>query len=69
MLLFTGSNMAVILIFTSPFFLAWINQRLSQEKGTNFNPYLAFIFYAVAGLSAIRFVGSVFYLVFRAFGL
>ncbi|KAL7415762.1 glycosyltransferase family 2 protein [Mrakia frigida] len=65
-LIFLGSNMAVILIFTSDFFLNWY---VLNTTDTTVNPYLSFIFYSVAGLSAIRFIGSFFYLVLRLVGL
>jgi chitin synthase len=37
-------------------------------SSTVFNPYLSFLFYALAGLSAVRFVGSVLYMILRFFG-
>lgn len=33
-----------------------------------FNPYLSFLFYALAGLSAVRFAGSVLYMLLRLVG-
>ncbi|KAI9590938.1 glycosyltransferase family 2 protein [Syncephalis fuscata] len=57
------SNALLVVIFTSEIFRGWINQRVGADS--TFNPYLAFIFWSVAGLSAFRFVGSVTYLVLR----
>lgn len=64
-LLWTGTNMLMILVFTSQAFQDWAKK---WGNGT-FNPYLSFLFYALAGLSAIRFVGSTLYLIFRLCGL
>ncbi|RKP09671.1 glycosyltransferase family 2 protein [Thamnocephalis sphaerospora] len=57
------SNALLIVIFTSGAFKSWYNRRV--EAGNQFNPYLSFIFWSVAGLSAFRFVGSVLYLILR----
>ncbi|KAF8079053.1 chitin synthase 2 [Lyophyllum atratum] len=55
--------------------LAWVGSNMlmivdhvQAADGTAFNPYLTFLFWAFAGLSAIRFMGSFLYLVFRLFG-
>lgn len=64
-LLWTGTNMLMILVFTSQAFQNWAHK---YGNGT-FNPYLSFLFYALAGLSLIRFVGSTLYLIFRLCGL
>ncbi|KAG2022801.1 chitin synthase [Coprinopsis cinerea AmutBmut pab1-1] len=66
-LAWVGSNMVLIIVFTSQAFLDWVNQNTSLG-GSAFNPYLQFLFFAFAGLSAIRFTGSVVYLIFRLFG-
>ncbi|KIM24169.1 glycosyltransferase family 2 protein [Serendipita vermifera MAFF 305830] len=64
-LAWVGTNMIMILVFTSPSFQLW-----AQKFGNGtFNPYLTFLFYALAGLSAIRFFGSTLYLVLRLCGL
>lgn len=66
-LAWVGSNMLLIIVFTSTAFSEWVAQRI--DTGNNaFNPYLTFLFYAFAGLSAIRFTGSFLYLIFRLFG-
>lgn len=62
-------NRALILIFTSNAFLDWIKNHVEIATDTTFNPYLSFLFYAMAGLSAVRFVGSLLYLIFRLVGL
>jgi len=67
-LLWVGTNMAMILVFTSTSFVNWV-ANVSGTRGTGpFNPYLVFLFYSLAGLSAIRFFGSTFYLILRLFG-
>jgi len=67
-LAWVGSNMVLIVIFTSSVFLDWVNKHISGLGQTQFNPYLSFLFYAFAGLSAIRFTGSLLYLIFMLFG-
>ncbi|KAK4685344.1 chitin synthase, partial [Tremellales sp. Uapishka_1] len=67
-LLFLGSNMILILLFTSSVFTTWINSHFSIATGTSFNPYLTAIFYMVLGLSVLRFVGCVAYLLLRLVG-
>ncbi|RXW24545.1 hypothetical protein EST38_g1282 [Candolleomyces aberdarensis] len=61
-LAWVGSNMVLILAFTSTAFTEW---AAAQLGGSAFNPYLSFLFYAFAGLSAVRFTGSVLYLLLR----
>ncbi|KAG8817150.1 Chitin synthase, class 2 [Serendipita sp. 400] len=64
-LAWVGTNMILILLFTSTEFQKW-----ALKFGTGaFNPYLSFLFYALAALSAIRFVGSTLYLILRLCGL
>jgi chitin synthase len=67
-LAWVGTNMIMITAFTSSAFLGWVNTNVGGTRGSKFNPYLTFLFYALAGLSAVRFFGSVTYLVFRLFG-
>lgn len=67
-LLFLGSNLVVIMLFTSSAFTNWISEHFSTASDSTFNPYLTVIFYAVLGLSAMRFVGCVTYLLFRLIG-
>jgi len=63
-----GTNMVMILCFTSSGFLTWVNTHFIGTRNDAFNPYLTFLFYALAGLSAVRFLGSVVYLLFRLLG-
>ncbi|WVF67538.1 hypothetical protein IAT40_002294 [Kwoniella sp. CBS 6097] len=67
-LLFLGSNLLVILLFTSSAFLNWVNTHFTSATESTFNPYLTVIFWAVLGLSTLRFIGCVLYLIFRMFG-
>jgi len=64
-LVWVGSNMVMIIVFTSTAFSTWVQSHVTKSGGTAFNPYLTFLFYAFAGLSAIRFIGSVLYLLLR----
>ncbi|KAF9502229.1 chitin synthase 2 [Pleurotus eryngii] len=68
-LAWVGSNMAMIVVFTSTAFTDWVAQNFSKSTNSNFNPYLTFLFWALAGLSAVRFMGSFLYLLFRLVGL
>ncbi|KAH7886159.1 glycosyltransferase family 2 protein [Phlebopus sp. FC_14] len=67
-LAWVGTNMIMIFAFTSNAFLNWVNEHIEKSQSSNFNPYLSFLFIALACLSAIRFVGSALYLIFRLFG-
>ncbi|KAA1467769.1 glycosyltransferase family 2 protein [Dentipellis sp. KUC8613] len=67
-LAWVGTNIAMIVVFTSNAFLNWVHEHVENMTDANFNPYLSFLFFALAGLSAIRFVGSLLYLIFRLFG-
>ncbi|KZV84311.1 chitin synthase [Exidia glandulosa HHB12029] len=63
------TNMFMILFFTSDAFNNWIKDHVRNGKGDAvFNPYLSFLFYALAVLSLIRFVGSSLYLLLRLVG-
>ncbi|KAF8203987.1 glycosyltransferase family 2 protein [Pholiota molesta] len=68
-LAWVGTNMILIVVFTSTAFTTWVAEHVTNSGNTAFNPYLTFLFYAFAGLSAIRFTGSFLYLVFRLVGL
>jgi chitin synthase len=68
-LAWVGSNMLMIVVFTSNAFTEWVATHVNRAQGTSFNPYLTFLFYAFAGLSAIRFTGSLLYLLLRLVGL
>jgi len=63
-----GTNMTMIVIFTSSAFVKWISAHFNETTNSTFNPYLTFLFWALAGLSAVRLFGTVMYLVFRLFG-
>lgn len=64
-LVWVGTNILMILVFTSQAFQDWVNKN---ANGT-FNPYLSFLFYALASMSAVRFFGSTLYLILRFCGL
>jgi len=68
-LAWVGSNMVLILVFTSTAFTEWVAEHVTTSSNNAFNPYLTFLFYAFAGLSAVRFTGSLLYLIFRLVGL
>lgn len=63
-----GTNMLMIVVFTSQAFTTWVADHFDRSSDSSFNPYLSFLFWALAGLSAVRLFGSVMYLVFRIFG-
>lgn len=67
-LAWVGTNMAMIIVFTSTAFTTWVAEHVQEADNSTFNPYLTFLFWSLAGLSAIRFTGSFLYLVFRLFG-
>jgi chitin synthase len=63
------TNMALILCFTSDAFNDWVKNNVKTSTGSgSFNPYLSFLFYALAVLSLIRFLGSSLYLLLRLVG-
>ncbi|KAF9451389.1 glycosyltransferase family 2 protein [Macrolepiota fuliginosa MF-IS2] len=66
-LAWVGSNMLLIIVFTSNVFQEWVATHF-KGAGEAFNPYLTFLFFAFAGLSAIRFTGSFMYLLLRLIG-
>jgi len=63
-----GTNMLMIVVFTSTAFTNWVAAHEEASTNTSFNPYLTGLFIALAGLSAVRFTGSMLYLIFRLFG-
>lgn len=65
-LVFLGFNMFLIIFMTSKYFLNW-TANLKNFTGTA-NPYMVFIFYSVAGLALVRFIGSAAYLLLRLCG-
>lgn len=62
-LLWFFSNALIIVALTNPVISGFLYESLGLDSKANFNPYLRFIFYSVAGISAIRFTGSFIYLV------
>lgn len=57
------SDPALLQIIRRPFLVSGASADGSPPPG---NPFLQFIFWSVAGLSAIRFMGSMTYLILRA---
>ncbi|KAJ7292821.1 chitin synthase [Mycena rebaudengoi] len=68
-LTWVGTNMAMIVVFTSDAFTEFIKKYVQDTGNSTFNPYLQVLFFALAGLSAVRFTGSFLYLVFRLIGI
>jgi chitin synthase len=64
-LAWVGTNILMVLVFTSRAFQNWAGKYANGS----FNPYLFFLFYALASISAIRFFGSTLYLILRLCGL
>ncbi|OMJ24313.1 Chitin synthase 2 [Smittium culicis] len=54
------SNILLVMLLSSTWFNAFL---LSKNPNLNFNPYLSFIFWSVAALSLIRFIGSLLYII------
>jgi chitin synthase len=67
-LTWVGTNMLMIVFFTSTAFTDFVRDKLQRDSDTTFNPYLTFLFFALAGISAVRFAGSALYLLLRLFG-
>ncbi|KAF9966690.1 Chitin synthase, class 2 [Mortierella alpina] len=57
-------------MFRTRLVLTWMFSNavlvIANDKNAMFNPYLSMIFWSVAALSAVRFVGSTMYLILRA---
>jgi len=66
-LTFALCNIALVLVFTSNFFLDWANDNFGT-RGSTVNPYMTFIFWAVAGMAAFRAFGSTMYMILRLVG-
>lgn len=60
------SNALLIVAISSTAFTQYMETH-NPSPDQAYNPYLSFIFWSVAGLSAVRFCGSTFYLIFRVF--
>jgi chitin synthase len=46
-LAWVGSNMVLILVFTSQAFTEWVAKRFDTDDSSAFNPYLTFLFYVL----------------------
>ena len=46
-LAWVGTNIIMILVFTSNAFTAWVKEHVSTTKDANFNPYLSFLFFCL----------------------
>jgi len=57
------SNALIIILFTNAKVTTMLMGKMSYDE--DFNPYLTFVFWSVAGLSVFRFIGCVFYLIGR----
>jgi len=64
-LAYLGTNMLIVLFFTSRFFLNWVRGVTGERGNANVNPYMRFIFYSVAGLALFRAFGTTFYMILR----
>ncbi|GJJ71540.1 chitin synthase [Entomortierella parvispora] len=60
------TNAALIIVMTMVTSSGQPAVGAALSKNQMFNPYLSMIFWSVAGLSAIRFIGSTLYLILRA---
>ncbi|TCD68309.1 Chitin synthase, class 2 [Steccherinum ochraceum] len=63
LLAWVGSNVVIILLFTSEAFNRWAQTHVEKNSHTTFNPYLSILLWATAGHSLCRFLGSCIYLV------
>ncbi|KAJ1971277.1 hypothetical protein H4R35_005361, partial [Dimargaris xerosporica] len=62
------TNVLLVAALSSSYYKNYIVEHYTKD-GITFNPYLSFIFWSVAGMSAFRFIGSVAYLLlFYTFG-
>ncbi|GAA6062795.1 hypothetical protein JCM10212_002164 [Sporobolomyces blumeae] len=66
LLFYLGTNMALVVTFTSTAWTNFLAAHSSSDPPVNF--YQVALFWAVAGLAAFRFFGSTTYLVLRLFG-
>lgn len=46
-LAWVGTNMLMIVFFTSTFFTDWAKSHIENDTDTTFNPYLTFLFFAL----------------------
>ena len=54
LLAYLGTNMVLVLFFTSQFFLQWVSKTTGERK-IRINPYMVFIFWAVRRISSLSF--------------
>ncbi|KAJ7500249.1 glycosyltransferase family 2 protein [Mycena galericulata] len=66
-LAWVGTNALMIVVFTSTAFTNFVAKYEKTGGGSQFNPYLQFLFFSLVGLSAIRFTGSFLYLAFQLY--
>ncbi|SPO27806.1 probable Chitin synthase 2 [Ustilago trichophora] len=66
------TNAVVVIVFTSTWWNKYVRNHVyasAVRRGEPIvNPYQSFIFWSTAGLSAVRFVGSIAFLILRMFG-
>ncbi|TPX37513.1 chitin synthase [Synchytrium microbalum] len=62
------SNFLLVILLTNPELNVFVMSKLGITQSSSFNPYLTFIFFSVAGLSAIRFTGCILYLLLSLIG-
>ncbi|CAO1634037.1 unnamed protein product [Sympodiomycopsis kandeliae] len=61
-------NAALVILFTSTWWKHYIRNHLyKNSKGPVVDPYMSTLFWVTAGLSAIRSLGSILYILFRLF--
>ena len=46
-LAWVGTNIVMILVFTSKAFTTWVKSHIETSTDANFNPYLTFLFYCL----------------------
>lgn len=46
-LTWVGTNMAMILVFTSKAFTDWVSKHVQKTEDATFNPYLTFLFFSL----------------------
>uniref|UniRef100_V5F0Z4 Chitin synthase n=1 Tax=Kalmanozyma brasiliensis (strain GHG001) TaxID=1365824 RepID=V5F0Z4_KALBG len=71
-LLWMCSNAVVVIVFTSTWWNRYVRNHIyggAVRRGEPvINPYQSVIFWSTAGLSAVRFLGSIAFLILRLFG-
>ncbi|SJX64496.1 Chitin Synthase 2 [Sporisorium reilianum f. sp. reilianum] len=71
-LIWMCTNAAVVIVFTSTWWNKYVRNHIFADAVRRgepvINPYQSVIFWSTAGLSAVRFVGSIAFLILRMFG-